>query len=199
MAEGNLISPRDILAQFEQKFIDALQKSLEDNDRLVAGVLWQSIKASTSVYGQKIELSISMEDYWKFVNAGVDGTESKHGSKYKFKNDGKPANIKGILKFIANRGITPAMSISRQRTLEKVKGKGKLSNKIRKGLKQKNKADALKSLAFAIGKNVKKKGIKPTFFASEVMEGNLIKQFRKELSESVGREIKIEIAKITNE
>lgn len=181
MAEGNLISPRDILAQFEQKFIDALQKSLEDNDRLVAGVLWQSIKASTSVYGQKIELSISMEDYWKWVENG----RSKGA---------KQPPLKAMLKHIANRGERwnpVAQKISRLR-------KNKKGLEIKRG-KPLSMDKARKSLAFLIARSIKKNGIKPTFFASEVMEGNLIKQFRKELSESVGREIKIEIAKITNE
>lgn len=178
MAEGNLISPRDILAQFEQKFIDALQKSLEDKDRLVSGGLWQSIKASTSVYGQKIVLEISMEDYWKYVDEG-----RRPGAK-------QPPT-KAMLKHIANRGERwnpVAQKISKLR-------KNKKGLEVKRG-KPLPMDKARKSLAFLLARSIKKKGIKPTYFATKVMTGDLMKDFRTELNKAVGREIKIEINEV---
>jgi len=156
--QGN--SPRDIMIAFEQKFIDALQASLEKNDKATPGTLWQSVKANTKVFGQSVVLEISMNDYWKFVEKGVDGTMIKHGSPFKFKASGKAIPKSAIDKFIANRGLP-----------HKKKG-----------------------LAFLIGRSIKRKGIKPTHFASDVMEGSLMKEFSRELNLAVGREIKLTIA-----
>lgn len=161
MAEG--ISPREIIATYEQKFIDALQDSLVKYDKVTPGLLWQSVKATTKVYGQKIVLEISMEDYWKWVDEG-----RKAGSK-------QPP-IAPILKFIANRGLTPKA----------------LKTKKRKSI---DRQAQYRSLAFIIARSIKKKGIKPTHFATEVMDGNLLTQFKNDITKVVGRNIKIEIDK----
>ena len=94
MAEGEVLSPRQVLDDYKQKFIDALHKSLEKHDKVSGGGLWQSVKAETKVYGQKVVLEITMADYWKWVEEG-----RRPGAK-------QPP-IEPILKFIANRGITP--------------------------------------------------------------------------------------------
>ena len=180
MPEDSLLSPKDVLMRFEQRFIDALQGSLSKHDRVVGGGLFQSIKASTKVFGQKVSLEISMEDYWKWVDEG-----RKKGSK-------QPPP-QAMLKHIADRGDR----------WNPVSQRISKFNKNKKGLDVARKKplpmdQARKTLAFLIGRVIKKKGIKPTHFATEVMEGNLIKEFRSELSKSVGREIKIEISKVTD-
>jgi len=167
MAED--ISPREIIASFEQRFIDALQDSLVKYDKATPGSLWQSVKATTKIYGQKITLEISMEDYWKWVDEG-----RKAGSK-------QPP-IEPILKFIRNRGITPKL-------IAKNKGLKKSKRKVI------NKEAQYRSLAFIIARGIKKHGIKPTHFATEVMEGNLLKEFKADITKAVGRNIKIEIDK----
>lgn len=161
MAEG--ISPREIIASYEQKFIDAFQDSLTKHDKVSGGGLFQSVKAITKVYGQKIILEIRMDDYWKWVDEG-----RKKGSK-------QPP-IEPILKFIANRGLTPKP----------------LKTKSKKPL---NRQEQYRSLAFIIARSIKRKGIKPTHFASEVMNGSLLNNFKKDITIAVGRNIKIEIDK----
>lgn len=194
MAEG--ISPREIIATYEQKFINALQSSLEKYGKADGQQnLWQSVKATTKIFGQKIVLEISMEDYWKFVDKGVDGTKVKHGSEYAFKSGGKPIPLSAVKSFIANRGITPAMSISKYKKASLIKGKGKLSKKLKKAVLKQNKQDELNSTAWAMGVSIKRKGIKPTHFATEVMDGNLLTQFKNDITKAVGRNIKIEIDK----
>ncbi len=170
----DILNPRQVLEQYENKFIDALHKSLEKHDRVSAGGLFQSVTAITKVYGQKVILEISMADYWKWVDEG-----RKKGSK-------QPPS-EAMLKFIKNRGLTPHLI---------AKNKG-LKKKDRKPI---NKEAQYKSLAFLIGRSIKKHGIKPTHFASEVMDsGNLIAEFKAELSKSVGRNIRIEIDKEVKE
>ena len=170
------ISPREILDEYAQRFIDALHSSLEKHDRVVGGGLFQSVKASTKILGQKVILEISMEDYWKWVDEGR-------------KAGGKQPPPQAMLKHIANRGERwnpVAQSISKQ-----YKNKKGLLVQRKKPLPMDK---ARKSLAFLIGRSIKKHGIKPTHFASEVMhDSDLLDEFRKDLNIAVGRNIKIEI------
>ena len=94
------------------------------------------------------------------------------------------------------------MSISQHRKLQlKKQGlKGKVNAKLLKRLEKKivkqNKESQLNNLAFALSTNIKKKGIKATHFATEVMyESTLIAELKQDLITSVGREIEIEIVK----
>lgn len=179
MAEG--ISPREIIASYEQKFIDALQDSLTKHDKVSGGGLFQSVKAITKVYGQKIILEIRMDDYWKFVDKGVDGTFIKHGSEYSFKK----GNIKqdATKKFIINNGIKQFK-----------KPDGTIIFDVNKKSKQPLEK-RYKTLGWLLGRTIAKRGIKPTHFATDVMEGSLIDEFRRDIIKAVGRNIKIEIDK----
>lgn len=198
----DILSPRQVLESYEKKFIDALHKSIEKHDRLSGGKLWQSVSAITKIYGQNVVLEINMEDYWRWVDEGVNGTQMTRNSPNSFKTNTKRIPIGAIKKFIANRGIVPTMSISQHRKLQlKKQGlKGKVNAKLLKRLEKKivkqNKESQLNNLAFALSTNIKKKGIKATHFATEVMdESKLIADFREELRISVGRNIEIEISK----
>jgi hypothetical protein len=188
MATNKIV--QDILDDYSQKFIDALQDSIKKHDRLASGGLWESVKATTKVFGQSIVLEISMEDYWKFVDKGVDGWETKVGSEFKYTKAGKPIPLDAVKKFIASRGIgLKSMSIAKHKTLSSIKGKGKLSKKLKKAIN----TSQYDSIAWAMGYNIKKHGIKPTHFASDVMDGNLLDNFKKDITIAVGRNIKIEI------
>jgi len=160
-------SALDILQDYSQKMIDALKDNLNKKDRFASGMLSQSITANVKVFNQVVEMTISMEDYWKFVDEGVDGTVVKWGSPYKFKK--KNLNQKAMLKHIANRGLRVT---------------------AKKGVSKEN---ARKGLAFVLGRSIAKKGIKPTHFASEVFEGDLMEDLSNDLAEALGRDILIDI------
>jgi hypothetical protein len=169
-------TPYEVLKSYEQKFIDAIQASLERNDRYASALLWQSVKAPVKIMGQKVVMEIKMLDYWRWVNDG-----RKKGSK-------QPPQ-QAMLKHIANRGIST-------KDIEQFY--------MRKGLKVKRKTPlrkdkAQKTLAFLMGRKIKQKGIKPTRFFDEVLESNLIKDMQSELSKSVGRMIKVELSKVIND
>ena len=66
-------TPLDVLQDYSQKFIDAIHSSLERNDRLASGLLWQSVSAPVKVMGQKIVMTIEFDSqtkYWRWVNDG---------------------------------------------------------------------------------------------------------------------------------
>ena len=169
MPEGNIQSPRQVLENFTERIQVALQQSLERHNKVSGGGLYQSIKVHTKVYGQKVVLEVIMADYWKFVDKGVSGTITKFNTPFTFKK--KNINQSALFKHIANRGIkiTPK--------------KGLAFEKQRK------------TVAFLMGRKIAKFGLKPTHFASDVMDKNskIIKDLEAELYESVGRQIKITI------
>jgi hypothetical protein len=191
-------SPRKILENYKQIIIDALADSLEKNERVAQAMLRQSISINIRSFATNMVMEISMADYWKFVDKGVDGYERKVGSPYKYNKSGKPIPKEAMLKHIANRGITPSMSISKYRQLQRKKKslKGKVSTKLLKRLEnkivKKNKKEMLDSMAWAMGVNLKKKGIKPTNFVDEAFDNNILDNMSRDLSTALGREILID-------
>lgn len=186
MAE--ILSPKEVIEDYRQKFIDALHKSITENKVLSGGGLFQSVTAQVRVYGQMVSLEISMEDYWKFLEQGVNGTSAKVGSEFSFKKK----NIKqsAMLQFMKNRGIKAELTAKKTTQIKGLKNKT-----VRKSVKQVSMETARKNLAFVLGRHIAKYGTKPTHFASEVMEGDLAEQFQRSLTESVGRQIRVEIEK----
>ena len=181
MATNNLV--KDIMDDYTQKFIDALQDSLVKHDRFAKGTLFQAINARVKVFGQSINLEITLtnygeiDEYWKVVDKG-----RRAGAK-------RPPQS-AMLKHIADRGnrLNP-IAISISKSYKNSKG-------IIKTRKKPLPMDkARKTLAFLIARNIGKKGLQPTNFASEVMHGNLIDLFREDIKKAVGRDIKIEIDK----
>lgn len=81
--------------------------------------------------------------------------------------------INALLEFIKVRGIKPNAKI--------IKGKKK----------QVNRDKALKQVAFAIGKTISKKGIKPTYFFSDVINEDLYLEMKTDLELALKKDIEI--------
>lgn len=174
---ANLIE--DILESYANKIIDALQSSLEKSGRYGAGTFAQSIIAlPIKVLGGSYVMEIEMDEYWKFIDEGVDGWEQSRGSQYKYKKNGKPIPITAMKRFIATAGIKPKVAPSTKR----------------KGLK-KSKTTPYDSLAWALGYSIKRKGLRKTNFATDVFESQLIKDMQRDVLKAIGKEIRIEIKK----
>jgi hypothetical protein len=182
----DILSPRQVLESFDQRVTDAVRKSLEDNDRVANGKLYGTIIAITKVYGQKVVMELHMEDYGKFVNEGVNGTQQQRGSKFSFKKKNLKQGV--MLKHIADRGerLNPIVNDISKHYKNK---KGIL--KTRKKPLPLDKAR--RSLAFIMGRNIAKKGIAPTHFVEEGFSGGILQDLEKALLDAVGREIKIEV------
>ena len=150
-------SPYQVLKEFEQEFIHAIQQSIDNNDRHARGGLWQSVKAQTKIYGQMVVMEIKMDQYWKFVDKGVNGNSRAQGSEYTFKK--KNIKTDAMLDFIRNRGITKFkrpngdvifdvnMTNKQRKSL-----KGLKSKKIKKAYKASTMDTRRKTLAFLLGK-----------------------------------------------
>jgi hypothetical protein len=177
---------RKILADIGNEATQMLVKKLQDVDRVASQRLQQSIIAlPIKVMGQTLILEIQMEDYWKFVDKGVDGTEVQHGSPYKFKRSGKRIplgsyNKGGMLSHIANKGERYEPIVNDM-----------IAKRKRKPLSRQK---ARESLAYALGVNIKKKGLKPTNFATDTFE-KIESTSLEALSIALGKQIEIEIDK----
>ena len=171
MAQGS--NPYDILREYEQTITDALIKSLESNDKVASGLLAQSIEAKTKIFGQTISLQVYMNDYWKYVDQG-----RKKGSKQ------PPQDA--MLKHIALRGEWHVKKVNDLSKFRVVKGK-QIARKTPLPLDK-----ARKTLAFLIGRSIKKHGIKPTNFVEEGISG-IERQLEADLLEAVGRQIEVQL------
>jgi len=177
-------SPRKILENYKQIIIDALAESLNKNDKVASAGLVQSISINIRSFATNMVLEISMADYWKFVDKGVDGTMRKQGSPYKFKK----GNIKqdAVKKFALNRGITSykkpdgTVIFDTKKDLKDRKGKSIPMNK------------KFKTLYWLIGRGIARNGIKPTNFVDEAFDNNILDNMSKDLSTALGREILID-------
>lgn len=181
-------SPRQILENYKQKIIDAFIQSIEKNGKVASGMLSQSVSVNIRAFATNMVIEVEMEKYWKFVDGGVDGWGQNNKGEFKYKKDGKIIPIQAMLKHIKNRGLTP-----RATNLKKARLERSLKNKtVKKALKQKNKADQYTSMAFALGYNLKKHGLKPTNFVNEALESDVFDNLTRDISVALGREILID-------
>ena len=169
-----------------QRVIDDLVNSLDNSGATASGELEQSIDVKYKLEDSKLIVSIVMEDYWKFVDKGVKGTrdEKAPNSPYSFKSskDSIPPNaLSGINGWIAAKGVslTGIATHYKNKNGKKVKRKKSLTN-----------IQANKSLSFALGKSIHRKGIKPTNFYTNVVDEEWIKNFTKEMSKALAEDIK---------
>jgi len=174
------------LTDISQETIDAIVKSLNSVDRVVTGSLAQSVDAIIEVNGNVFSFTIIADGYWKFVDKGVDGYERSVGSEFKYKKNGKAIPVDAMKSFLKNRGITPSMSISAHKKSETFKDK-----RIKSRAKKLNKENAFKSLAYAMGVSIKKKGVKPTHFMSNVLTPAWKDIFVQRVQKALGKDINI--------
>lgn len=159
----------DVLYKYKALIVDSLRQNLINADKDQPGKLIQSIDVVIEEQGSVLSFELSMEDYWKYVDQGR-------------KPNSRMPPLKSMLDFIKVRGI---------------KGNPKavtLKNKtVRKAVRQVNRDKSLKQAAFAIGRSIGKKGIKPTHFASTVLDDELKANLKRDLTVALKRDVIINI------
>lgn len=179
-------TPYDILAEYREKIETALIESLKKNGRYASGTFAQSIEVlPPKVFGQSISIKVYMDEYWKFIERGVNGTQSKVGSEYSFKKKNLKSGV--MQKHIAVRGKRYQDVLSDMMKTYKDKD-GNIKTRKKPITKQK----AAKSLAFILGRNISKRGLAPTNFVEEGIVG-IERQLEADLLEAVGRQIEVQL------
>lgn len=140
--------------------IDVAQAELESSNRNASGSLSASIRTKDLVTnGEEVLVEVIAEDYWDFINQGVNGTVNKFGSPYSFKNLVVGMKMHQAFKeFIQLRGIQP-----REPEMD------------------------YDQLAYILAKATKKKGIRKTPFMDEGFSPEAIKDLADRLGKTVKR------------
>ena len=84
------------------------REKLEEYDREGSGALKNSVRPDTKDLETEGIVEILAEDYWDYINSGVNGVQNNFGAKYSFKTLKVGRNMKdAFTRFIQNNGITP--------------------------------------------------------------------------------------------
>lgn len=150
----------ETIAEWLRERIDVAQAELESNNRNASGSLSASIRPKDLVTnGEEVLVEVIAEDYWDFINQGVNGTIGNFGSPYSFRNLGVGMNMRQAFKeFIQLRGIQP-----REPEMD------------------------YDQLAYVLARATKKKGIKATPFMDEGFSEEAIKDLADRLGKTVKR------------
>lgn len=95
----------EVLEQFAIEVRNLYQDNLIKSDRIASGKLLNSVEFVTSFKGKDYWVALRLEDYWKFVEQGVNGTEQGRNSPFSFKGDF--VNVDAILNWIRIKPIFP--------------------------------------------------------------------------------------------
>lgn len=138
-----------VIVDWINERIEVAKNVLQENDKNTARrSLTQSIVALPIVEEDgKITIQVEANDYWDFVNSGVDGTQVKRGAPYSY--DTKQPPVSDIRQWMIDRSIT---------TREYIDSTGS------KQIKQLTTEQDYQSLAFGIARSIKLKGTEATPF-----------------------------------
>lgn len=129
--------------------------------------LSQSLHVSEiKIQGSEVQIGISAEFYWKFVNYGVNGTEIHRGAPdWGARPPGDKTFKQAIKEWIPQRGLQlPAEFTS------------------------------FESFTYAIMNNIRKKGKQARPFFEDVVNEKLVEKLREPITKLIGRSIEISIA-----
>ena len=171
------------LVELADFLITEARGNMDKNGNTATGQTASSMKAGPlQTNASKLQVDISIDSTYKFLDQGVKGVEGGTG-KYQFKT--KYPNKKmalAILKWVRKRGIA-----TKYKAISKTERK---NQRIKRMIK---KSDNLKGMAYAISTNIKKKGIKPTYFFSKAIEAT-----KKEQKKRFADALKLDIIETFN-
>ena len=171
------------LVELADFLITEARGNMDKNGNTATGQTASSMKASdVFTNATKLQVDISIDSTYKFLDQGVKGVESGKG-KYQFKTiyPNKKMAL-AILKWVRKRGIA-----TKYKAISKTERK---NQRIKRMIK---KSDNLKGMAYAISTNIKKKGIKPTYFFSKAIEST-----KKEQKKVYAEALKLDIIETFN-
>ena len=163
LGEENTIG--GVLQNFGNKLQKDLRESLQSKiTTITPKTLEQSIVFDIKFLGTSYRFRLLMEDYWKFVDEGVQGVggatkagrayiSKNNTSPFRFKKNGKKPPISALEPWAYNNGVNP----------------------------------------FVVQNSVFYKGIEATNFYSEVVDNNLIDELVNKLERVGAKEVEISI------
>ena len=160
---------------------EALKSNLDQND-LRDSELKQSIVAMpVSVAGNEYYVAIEGNDYAFFVNSGVNGLRTKHGSIYSFRTrfPSQPM-VDNLMRWITKKGIPLDSRYSQTRNLTKrARAKAQIDEKRKR--------------ATAIAFGIKQNGLKPTYFIDTAITDTEVTRMSNAIAEKFGKQIIVSV------
>jgi hypothetical protein len=158
--KGDRVSLNNVataLVELGEFLIVKAERNLDKKGNRATGKTASSMKlVNLQTNATKMSLDVEIISTYKFLNDGVKGVESGTG-KYAFKSKYPNKKMAGeIKKWLRVRKI-----VSKYAPISKTESKNKKINKMVQSADGK-----LTGLSYAIATNIKKKGIKPTYFFS---------------------------------
>lgn len=159
------------LTAFVASKISEAKRNLRDSNSSATGALESSIAPNELIESEKVIVEVLAEDYWEYIDKGVNGVLNNQNSPFSFKNLGvSRAMALSFNDFIKERGITSILT------------RGKGGETIEKILTT---ASDYKSASYHLARATKKKGIERTDFFNSVFNQKAF----DELSEVLGAEV----------
>lgn len=133
------------------------REKLEEDDREGSGALKTSIAPNYDDLPTEGIVTIMAEDYWDYINSGVNGVLNNFGAKYSFKTLGvDEQDISDFKEWIRNKGITPFQPDM-----------------------------SYDELAYVLASSTKRKGIRSTPFMDEAFDEASIKDLATRLGKAI--------------
>jgi hypothetical protein len=162
--------------------LSEILKANLDDANLKDSELKQSIVAvPISVMGNEYYVGIEGNNYAFFVNSGVNGLKTKHGSIYSFRSrfPSEPM-VKNLMRWITKKGIPLDTRYSQTRNLTKrARAKAQIDEKRKR--------------ATAIAFGVKQNGIKPTYFIDSAIDEAELNKITSAIGEKLGKQIMVSV------
>lgn len=149
-----------VLNDFAKYVIQQAKSNLSKNDKNVDKKLYNSLEKEIEVGANSFRLAFSMEDYGKFQDKGVSGTERKFNTPFSYKTKRPP--LKPIEGWVSKRRF-------------------QFRDKAGKFLSYKN-------TAYLVAGGILKNGIKPSLFFTKPFEKSF-KKLPDEIVEAYGLDI----------
>ena len=158
-----------VLADYAKEAEEIYKYQISLGGKNASRNLVNTIKSNVVVGENAYEVTLTLQEYWKYIEGGRKGkTSSPPGAKYK----AAFPPVDAILNWILVKPVLPRPSAD-----------GKME-KLRP-----------KSLAYLIGRKIKEEGIEP-HPALKTTQEELMKMYRERLSAALGHDVSAYIAKV---
>ena len=162
--------------------LSEILKANLDDANLKDSELKQSIVAvPISVMGNEYYVGIEGNNYAFFVNSGVNGLKTKHGSIYSFRTrfPSQPM-VDNLMRWITKKGIPLDSRYSQTRNLTKrARAKAQIDEKRKR--------------ATAIAFGIKQNGIKPTYFIDSAIDEAELNKITSAIGDKLGKQIMVSV------
>jgi hypothetical protein len=175
----------NILEQYGTEFKAELERLMKERQISASGDLADSINPQIDNEGKR--LTITMLDYYDFVNEGVKGVKSSKNastSPYKFKNYGMNAEGRASIKNYILSGKAKVRSTGG----DKARGIGI----ERKGVQFSQKKSLIDRQVDTLIYNIKKYGIKKTDYFTDAFE-KVFANWEQDMSEAFGEDVALSL------